>query len=154
MRSYFQSGSPNCGQNGTLKVSLMPGEHSYRAEDGAGFYWEGTFRTTANNCETLKLNSTAENRYNLGISAAKKNYKTSYWNYVIPYTVTAFDPYIGAGTTLAIDLFPPSHYRTGDKNFDKGYRKVAGKKKVLVTVISFSLGFLTHKLIGDGLNKS
>ena len=92
LNSYFQSGSPNCGQNGTLKVNLTPGKHSYRAEDGAGFSWEGTFTTTANSCETLKLNSSAENRYNLGVYRAKQNYKPSYLNYVVPFTVPAFDP--------------------------------------------------------------
>ncbi|CAA0233749.1 hypothetical protein V2605_04855 [Tenacibaculum maritimum] len=154
LNSYFNYGSPNCGQNGTLKVALTPGKHTYRAEDGAGFYWEGSFTTSANSCETLKLNSSAESRYNLGISRAKQNYKTSYINYIVPFTVTAFDPYIGAGTTLTIDLFPPNHYKTGDRNFDKGYRKVARRKKILATVISFGLGFLTHELIGDELNES
>ena len=46
LNSYFQSGSPNCGQNGTLKVNLTPGKHSYRAEDGAGFSWEGTIQSS------------------------------------------------------------------------------------------------------------
>ena len=152
LNSYFSNGTPNCGQSGTLKIPLTSGTHSYRAEDNAGFYWEGTFTTSSNNCESLKLNSSAESRYNLGISRAKQNYQTSYLNYVVPFAVTAFDPYIGAGTTLTIDLFPPNHYRTGDKNFDKGYRKIARKKKIIATVISFGLGFLTHELIGDELN--
>lgn len=151
LNRYFSSGTPLCGQDGTLKITLTPGTHRYRAEDGAGFYWEGTFTTSANNCETLKLNSSSENRYDLGVTRAKENYRTSYWNYVVPYAVTAFDPFAGAGTTVTINLFPPNHYRTGDKNFDKGYKKIARKKKIIATVVSFGLGFLTHELIGDEL---
>lgn len=152
LNKYFSYGTPNCEQNGTLKISLAPGTHRYRAEDNAGFYWEGAFKTSSNSCEMLKLNSSADSRYKLGNKRAKENYQTSYLNYVVPFAVTAFDPYIGAGTTLTINLFPPNHYKSGDKNFDKGYRKIARKKKILSTVISFGLGFLTHELIGDELN--
>lgn len=154
LSSYFKYGKPNCGQSGTLKIPLTSGTHKYRAEDSAGFYWEGTFTTSSNSCESLKLNSSAERRYDLGISRAKQNYQTDYLNYLVPFAVTAFDPYIGAGTTLTIDLFPPNHYKSGDRNFDKGYRKIARKKKIIATVISFGLGFLTHELIGDQLNES
>ena len=147
LNSYFSNGTPECGQSGTLSISLTSGKHKYRAEDNAGFYWEGYFNSTANSCYKLKLSSSAEKRYSLGVKSAKKNYKTSFLNYLVPYTISAFDPYYGAVTTLTISFFPPKFNKIGDKNYDKGYRRSARKKKILVTLISFGAGVLTHELI-------
>ncbi|PTD15039.1 hypothetical protein [Flavobacterium columnare] len=147
--SHFKNGVPICGQNGTIKVPLTSGTHTYRAEDNAGFYWTGNFTTSQNECSTLGFNTSSESRFDLGMKKAKETYQTAYLNYVIPFTVTAFDLKMGAATTLTIDLFPPSIYKSGDQNYDKGYRRVARKKKILATVISFGLGALTNLAINN-----
>lgn len=150
--SYFSVGTPVCGQSGTLLIKLSPGTYFYRAEDEAGFFWEGSFTATTNNCQNIQLRTSAERRYDLGILRAKENYQTAYLNYLVPFSVTALNPYAGAGITLTVNLFQPYYNKSGDINFDKAYKRVARKKKIVATVISFGLGILTHELIKDDLN--
>ncbi|QYS87651.1 hypothetical protein JJC03_07585 [Flavobacterium oreochromis] len=144
LESHFKTGTPNCGQDGTIKLPITSGSHSYIAKDNAGFKWSGNFNTSPNSCFSLGLNTSAERRFELGKINAKENYQIPFLNYVVPFTMTALDLQLGAVTTLTIDLFPPSINKSGDKNFDKGYRRIARKKKIITTLISFGLGALTN----------
>ena len=51
---WFDPYSPNCGQNGTLTVTLPVGSHSYYAESFL-FTWNGTVNVTANGCTLMLL---------------------------------------------------------------------------------------------------
>jgi hypothetical protein len=51
--SYFENGTPVCGQTGTLTVEYKPGTYSFKATSEGGFStktWSGTVTITAGGC--------------------------------------------------------------------------------------------------------
>ena len=55
LESYFSSGTPRCGQAGTVTISRSAGTHSYLAKDGNGNSWKGTISFPSSGCTTMEL---------------------------------------------------------------------------------------------------
>ncbi len=53
--TYFAAYDPNCGESGTLTVSLPPGNYSYRAVRASSIEWNGNISVSANACSTTLL---------------------------------------------------------------------------------------------------
>jgi hypothetical protein len=152
LNEYFSTGTPNCGQEGTLTIPVTSGIHRYRAEDATGFYWEGTINSNGS-CSLMKLSSSAERRYTLGLENAKENYQPSFlWAYVYPFTFTALSPEVGIPVTTATLIWPLDNRKFKDPNYSRGFKKGSQKRRIIHTIISTGLGFLTHEfLLKDAL---
>lgn len=57
INKYYSSGSPACGEQGSVTVTLAPGTHSYSAKSEGLFplYWSGTFIVVRGECRSLRL---------------------------------------------------------------------------------------------------
>jgi hypothetical protein len=56
--SYFENGSPACGQVGTLTITYKPGTYSYRAVSEGGWStktWERTITIYSGGCQLQEL---------------------------------------------------------------------------------------------------
>lgn len=56
--SYFENGTPSCGQQGTITITYKPGNYHYRAESEGGFgttYWEGNVTIYSGQCNLKGL---------------------------------------------------------------------------------------------------
>lgn len=56
--SYFDNGSPSCGQQGTLTITYKPGTYSYKAVSSGGWStktWDGTVTIYAGGCQLQGL---------------------------------------------------------------------------------------------------
>lgn len=56
--SYFDEGTPNCGQNGTITLTYKPGTYNFRAVSTGGWStktWEGTVTIYAGGCQLQGL---------------------------------------------------------------------------------------------------
>ncbi len=53
--SYFDSGTPRCGQSGTVTVSRTAGSHTFLAKDGGGNTWKGAVSFPSSGCTTMSL---------------------------------------------------------------------------------------------------
>ena len=56
--SYFDNGSPVCGQEGTLTVTYKPGTYNFRAVSEGGWStktWEGTVTIYSGGCQLQGL---------------------------------------------------------------------------------------------------
>lgn len=52
--SFFNNGTPNCGQDGTVVYTNKPGTYNYIAVSNK-YRWSGSFTITSNNCGNKKL---------------------------------------------------------------------------------------------------
>jgi len=143
--------NPYTGKKGYIKPD---NKYYYPSTSSNRTYNNSSNSTYSNRSNYTYTYSQVKYNYNLGVSNAKVNYKTSSYNYLVPLIVTAIDPYYGLGTTITIDLFPPNYYRTSDRYYNKGYLKIARRKKIIASVIGFGLGLITHELIKDELTNN
>lgn len=51
---YF-TGIPDCGTNGTVTITKVPGTYNYSALSNTGAKWSGTLKVLGNQCSTLRL---------------------------------------------------------------------------------------------------
>jgi hypothetical protein len=58
LTTYFSSGTPTCGQSGTVTVTVTPGAHRVQGESGQ-FTWDGTSDLVAGQCLLYQLNAPA-----------------------------------------------------------------------------------------------
>jgi len=142
LTNYFPNGTPNCTDNNIFYTNLRPGTYSYKAVDKTGFYWAGSIAIGSNDCKTVPLFDLKENRFNLGTTNAKKR-RVRIINYVLPFVSTVVFPPLGLGVSSLMAVSPRINTRTGDPNYDKGFRKAARKKKAIRIGISFGAGFAT-----------
>jgi hypothetical protein len=54
--TYFSSGTPSCGQTGTITVTVAAGTHSVGGTSGS-YSWNGSASVTAGGCTLYKLNA-------------------------------------------------------------------------------------------------
>jgi hypothetical protein len=57
--TYFSSGTPSCGQAGTITITLPVGSHTITGSSGQ-YSWNGTANVTAGQCTLFKLNAPAQ----------------------------------------------------------------------------------------------
>jgi len=99
----------------------------------------------------LVFHGTKKDMRILGKNSAKEEYKSDNWNFWTPYITTALNPTLGLGTTLILDLFKPEieFQNNVDRNYYKGFMRVAKRKKILKTLTGFGLGLITNGILAN-----
>jgi hypothetical protein len=55
LSNYFGTGTPACGQTGTVTAEKTPGTYSYSGRDSSGRSWSGSVAITSGQCSRIEL---------------------------------------------------------------------------------------------------